>query len=361
MNRTELLSLAKQLLTLPTAPYHEHHISQFVTEYGRALGLTVTPDPVGNLVMKLPSTSSRPMPPLVFVAHMDHPGFEILDTKRAQFLGGVPTEMFAGSRFRVQTASGPAIARITRVIDPKKKILAIAPVPARAKPGWATGDYGMWDLPLYRATGDRLRAIAIDDVLSVVVALATMSELKRRRCRMPVWAVFTRAEEVGFHGAIEIAKTNRIPRAASVISLEMSKERPWARIGCGPIIRVGDRLTTFDPTTVYHLQTVAGQLQQERDGFQWQRALMDGGSCEASAFAGFGYRTAGLCLPLGNYHNIGPGKKPQPEYVSISDLAQLVELAVAAGQRWQRVDRVHAAFVRRIQAIRRTAPRKLRR
>ena len=92
-----------------------------------------------------------------------------------------------------------------------------------------------------------------------------------------------------------------------------------------------------------------------------QRCLMDGGSCEATAFVGFGFRAGGLCLPLGNYHNIGPGQRPRAEYVSVSDLEQLVTLTVTAASEWPDVNarKVGAIMRHQVLSIAQTAPRKL--
>ena len=88
MERRELLRLAKQVLSLPTAPYHEHEVQAFVLNYCRDLGLRVETDRAGNVIAKYQRGIRGA--PLVFVAHMDHPGFEALGPKRAEFLGGVP-------------------------------------------------------------------------------------------------------------------------------------------------------------------------------------------------------------------------------------------------------------------------------
>ena len=52
--------------------------------------------------------------------------------------------------------------------------------------------------------------------------------------------------------------------------------------------------------------------------------MMDGGTCEATAFNCFGFRVAGISTPLVNYHN--SPKKPLPEAVSCRDVEQLTEL-----------------------------------
>ncbi len=200
-----------------------------------------------------------------------------------------------------------------------------------------------------RLRAGKLHAPAIDDVLGTVVLLATLREARR-----PVWCVFTRAEEVGFHGAIEVARSGLIPTGAFVVSVEMSRERPWARIGQGPVVRVGDRMWTFDADGVLFLMEAA-----KTAGVAAQRALMDGGTCEATALAAWGYRVGGVCLPLGNYHNIGPSQRPRAEFVSVADLEGLVKLTTAAVDRWPEFGRTRAGLKRWVMRVRRAAPRKL--
>jgi endoglucanase len=339
----DLLPLAKAVLSIPTAPYHEHAVRAFVEQQARQLGLPVERDRAGNVIVKYRRGKERP--PLVFVAHMDHPGFEALGGNRAEFLGGVPAEWFPGARVRF----GKIRTKIRRVLPgwPKRKRVELPmDVPC--------GTFGTWDVPMVRLQAGKLRALAIDDVLNVAVILATLSEAQRRRLDTEVWGVFTRAEEVGFHGAIEIAMADKIPREALIVSLEMSKARPWAKIGDGTVIRVGDRLTTFDAGGVYFLQEVA-----RRSAIQAQRCLMDGGACEATAFNGLGYRACGLCLPLGNYHNIGPNRKIRAEYVSVSDLEGLLKLTVAATREWRNFNTIAAGLRTKVEQIRANAPREL--
>jgi endoglucanase len=278
---------------------------------------------------------------------MDHPGFEALGPNRAEFLGGVPDAMFRGRPgVRFQTATGVVRAQVRRA--EKKQVELTGGALLRG------GELGQWDLPAFQLRGDRLTAGGIDDVLGVVAGLAALTEIVRRRIQTPVWCLFTRAEEVGFHGALIAARRGLVPRRSLVVSLEMSRERPWARQGDGPIIRVGDRLTVFDPAATLSLEHAARQ-----EKVRAQRCLMDGGTCEASAFAANGYRCGGLCLALGNYHNIGPGQRPAAEYVSVKDLAGLVVLIVAAARQWRGFERATVVMRRKVKQIERTAPRRL--
>jgi endoglucanase len=365
MKRDKLLALARQVLRLPTAPYHEHAVRDFVVHYCRELGVRVESDRVGNVIAKQHRPGSSARAPLVFVAHMDHPGFEMLDGGRAEFLGGVPKEMFAkGARVRFYNSQDciprrhsivkATIRRFDASRWPKRKIVELTVEGTLRK-----GDVGMWDVPAFRVSGDRLHATAIDDVLGSVVMLATLTESARQKVGTNLWCVFTRAEEVGFPGVVEIIRSKKIPKSGLVVSIEMSKERPWARIGDGPIVRVGDRASIFDPSASAFLWRVAERCRDNESTFHAQRCLMDGGTCEATAFVGFGCRAGGLCLPLGNYHNIGPNRRPRAEYVSVSDLEQLVTLTVAAAAEWPGSGATNAMLRRQVIQIAREAPRKL--
>src|SRR4051812_39023598 len=95
MEPTELLTLAERVLRIPTAPYHEQGVRAFVEDYCRGLGLEVKRDRVGNVIVRY--RRGKAGAPLVYVAHMDHPGFEALGGDKAEFLGGVPKECFKGS------------------------------------------------------------------------------------------------------------------------------------------------------------------------------------------------------------------------------------------------------------------------
>ena len=70
-----------------------------------------------------------------------------------------------------------------------------------------------------------------------------------------------------------------------------------------------------------------------------QRKLMAGGTCEATAFGAYGHHATGLCLALGNYHNmvdidgVAAGSAAGvlgPEEISLDDFDGLVDLMFVA-------------------------------
>jgi putative aminopeptidase FrvX len=359
MTRKQLLGVVRDVLRVPAAPYHEQAVRHAIERFAVACGVASVRDRAGNVLLRCNprrAAGARNAAPLVLVAHMDHPGFEVLDNGRVEFLGNVPREMFHKARLLIHGRHQSTRARIVTMEQrrwPRRKIARIVP---RRPVG--PGDYGFWDLPGLQLRRGRLYAPAIDDLLGVAVILAALRELSPSNLRAPVWGLFTRAEEVGFHGAIRAACSGLIPKRALVVSVEMSSQRPAARVGDGPVVRVGDRVTTFDPAATWFLQQQAERCRATHRGFVAQRALMDGGTCEATAFAAHGYRVGGLCLPLGNYHNIGPDRRPRREYVSVEDLENLLRLIIAAALAWPDAD--PAGDLRRfIKQVRRRAPRRL--
>ncbi len=328
MRRDALLRLARRLLETPTAAGLEDAMAAVVRRECARIDLPVHEDPWGNLLARCERGSgSRSMPPVVFVAHLDHPAFEFLGGDHAEFLGGVPDAMLAAGATVVfaDGARARCLAR-RRGTTRRRRLVRLD----RALPDTPPGTPGRWDVETFAVDGDRLTAWGIDDLLGVCTMLACLRELAAARGRTRTWALFTRAEEIGLLGTIHAARAGILPEDALVISLETSNAAGRVAIGGGPVIRVGDRGTIFDPAATALLERSAADLR----GLSWQRALMDGGVCEASAWSAFGYRCGGLCLPLGNYHNIGPDLTPAAEYVSVRDLQGLVRLCTHLATGW---------------------------
>jgi endoglucanase len=168
-----------------------------------------------------------------------------------------------------------------------------------------------------------------------------MDTLRRRRDTDHVSLLFTRAEEVGFIGAIAACQARSIPARARLICLETSRSFPESPLGAGPIVRVGDRTSVFDPSLTNAISALMAEYQRSRPDFIWQRRLMPGGTCEATAFGAFGHLATCLCLPLGNYHNmmdidgvsVGAPAVVGPEFISVSDFHGLVEMLIVCATR----------------------------
>lgn len=104
-----LIEIARELLQTPTAPFREQWICTVLDDIiARIPGAETTVDRWGNRMVKLsPPHLSPDTPPIVFVAHLDHPGFlpDGIDPEtgllRAKFEGRVFDGFFEGEPVRL--------------------------------------------------------------------------------------------------------------------------------------------------------------------------------------------------------------------------------------------------------------------
>ncbi len=338
------LDILRELGELPAVPFHEDGPAQYVADSLAALGLSPFRDDFGNVIARY-SNSVADDPPMAFVAHMDHPGFEIVevddDGPIAVALGGVPQSSLSrpadvlallpnGSRVRARTAPLDVNERKVRVeLSERADLLLPAPV--------------VFDLPDFEIDGDFIRARALDDLAGCAAALACMERLVSSGANADVYAVFTRAEEGGLFGARLMAEAQTLPAETLIVSIESSPLIPGVEQGAGPVIRTGDALYTFDAEAEQVLIVARESIRRRDADFKCQRQLMSGGVCEGTAFAVWGYRATGMAFPLGSYHNAAtnirdPESGIEAEYIRIEDFLGgvdlLAEAAVSVGNRF---------------------------
>jgi endoglucanase len=192
------------------------------------------------------------------------------------------------------------------------------------------GGFAMWDFPGFSVVNGAIVTRCCDDLLGAAAAMCTLDALIALKSPSLLWCLFTRSEEIGFYGALEAVRHGTIPKDSCVLSLECSKALENARQGDGVIIRVGDRASIFNPNLTAALCLSAETIAKEDPSFKFQRKLMDGGACEATVFCAHDFRSSGVCVPLGNYHNQATGTdgKPTigPESVHVADFLGEVRL-----------------------------------
>lgn len=346
------------LLAQPTAPFREQHVVEHVSGYLRRHRVPFFADPHGNLVVGAESRRDylallrgRGEPPVrIFVAHMDHPGFHGLrwlapGRLAVRWFGGSPVRHLAGARVRLTGPAGVVgsgtLARVE--INAAGWGIDTAEVRLTREQAAALRGHGARALfggfafraPVWRQR-DRLYCPAADDLVGVFAIMETARRLWRvPRARPPFLGLLTRAEEVGFVGAVahlELGWLYRATRPLMVVSLEASRTLPGAEVGQGPVVRLGDRRTVFQPDGLKVLSDAARRVLPGRH----QRRVMDGGACEATAATAWGLPAIGISVPLGNYHNQGfeggpdcpVPHGPAPEFVSTHDVAGLLRLCL---------------------------------
>jgi endoglucanase len=340
--RRDGLRTLEALCRIPSAPYYEQRGAAWIDTHCRRPGLDVRADRYGNRLVIRNGTDPAAAG-LAFVAHLDHPGFEALSVEDGLILGqlrgglndaacapGSRVQLIApdGSRVRAEIVASAGTGRQRSV---------------RIRADGASGNHAhipcgaILDIEDFTLDGDTIRARALDD-LAGCAAIATMLALRADEpAKGTVYGLFTRAEEVGLEGARLAAEDRLLPEGTTVVSVESSRMLPGAEIGSGPVIRVGDALSTFDRGAEAFLHAAATRLRARDRAFKYQRQLMSGGTCEASAFGAFGYAVTGMAFPLGNYHNNTPEGRVAAEYIHVSDFVDgirlLAEAASLAGTR----------------------------
>lgn len=279
-------------------------------------------DPSGNLVVRLgPRSSTRP--PLVWVAHMDHPALVIQemtkqkDIFRSMPMGDVPVDQLKGKSLPLFRLSKNKIKTIGKArVSKRDKESVFLKVSGKAK----AGDFcRAWPGKL-NIGKTWVQGPALDDLAGCAGIISALLFLKKYKLKQPVIGLFTRAEEVGLVGATDAAKRRNFSKDALIYSVEMSHHLPGATPGKGAVIRLGDASGLFDPSMI---DAMVSQARLAQGQIPLQAALMSGGVCEASSFRSFGYKTAGLACPLVGYHNRGM-RSSVPEKIRVSDYLSLV-------------------------------------
>lgn len=284
-----MLAVVETLANQPTAPFHEDAVrAEIESQLGKISHVKFERDGFGNVVAHYQRGRKRAAA-WALAAHMDHPGWVRAEDGETRFLGSV------APRFRS---------------NPKKK---------------SFGNFEMWDLPPFEIRDQQIHSRACDDLLGCAEIICVFRELEEQKANVHCLGLFTRAEEVGFVGAIKLAQAEILPRGLTILSLETSTPRGTAEIGGGPIVRVGDKISSFDGPATARLLTAA-----QGEEIRVQRCLLDGGTCEATAYQLYGYTCAAASLALGNYHNVTPQGTIAAEFVAIDDFIGMVRLCVAA-------------------------------
>jgi endoglucanase len=188
----------------------------------------------------------------------------------------------------------------------------------------------MFDQVAGRTRGGRFYSRVCDDLAGAAAALTMLDRLHGNPPPSPLAVLLTRAEEEGFIGAIAAClRPTLLKKSDRLVAIETSAEQPYAPQGKGAIIRVGDRTSVFNSDLSYFLTTRADALSHKDKSFRYQRALMPGGTCEATVYDIYGFVASSICVALGNYHNMDRvGKKVAPEYIDLGDWQSMVKLFI---------------------------------
>jgi endoglucanase len=338
-----------ELTAIPTAAGREDRVIAWVEDWVKQRrNLRLRRDRAGNLIIT--RTGRRKGKPIFITGHLDHPGFvvrRVLDdrTLELEFRGGVFDPYFENAKIELYDADDGVHRAMLTDLDSKARPFKRATARLTKRTDvLAPGDIGRWAFGgrLPRVSDGIFHTYACDDLAAVAAAVAALDLLRRKQSTTNVGLFLTRAEEVGFIGTLAACTAQSLPKSARLICLENSRSFPESPIGGGPILRVGDRLSVFSPALTDRISALLMDHEKKHPDFKWQRKLMPGGACEATAFSTYGYESTCICFALGNYHNMSDidgvtaGKRPAkvaPEHISIDDFHGMVEMLTICATR----------------------------
>ncbi len=331
------LNWLMELTATPTAAGQEDRVVAWIEQWAeKQKGISLKRDKYGNLLLTQTRKSTKK--PIYITAHLDHPAFVVrkqIDDQHLEmeFRGGVNDAYFVGAKVEVFDNEDNAYTGTIQSLDSKAK--PFKRVIVKLKKGVAgillKNDIARWKFNPPFVKNGLLHAPACDDLAGVAAALCALDKIIKLPALGHVGVLLTRAEEIGFVGAIAAAKNRSVPKTSRLLCLETSRSFPESPIGGGPILRVGDKTSVFGP----ELTNAASEIMNSKKNFLWQRKLMPGGTCESTAFCEYGYLSTCLCLALGNYHNMkdidgvlqkNKPAKVAPEVISVDDFHGLVEM-----------------------------------
>ncbi|MBC8522798.1 hypothetical protein H8D29_02620 [PVC group bacterium] len=331
------LSWLKEITAIPTAAGQEWRVVNWIEKWvNKQAGITLKKDAYGNLLLTQTKKSSKK--PVFITAHLDHPSFVVrsqIDEQHLEmeFRGGVADQYFVGAKIEVFDNNDNNYYGKIESLDSKAKPFkrVIVKLQKSVAGFLLEGDIARWRFKPPFIKGDLFHAPACDDLAGVAAAISALDKIKKLRGLGHVGVLLTRAEEIGFVGAIAAAKNRTVPKSSRLLCLETSRSYLESPIGGGPILRVGDKTSVFGP----ELTNTLADIMNTQKNFQWQRKLMPGGTCESTAFCNYGYISTCLCLALGNYHNMhdidgvtqkSKPAKVAPEIISVNDYHGLVKM-----------------------------------
>ncbi len=397
MIKSAWLAILKTICDLPTAPLREEYVMAWIEQFILTLSppgkLTCMFDRAGNLRVdhlvepengggaKGDSGKREGQRQLIFEAHVDHPGFicgEVINQGagllRAEFLGGVKPSFFAGAGVRLFHPDGASpwtLATVEGMPERPPNSDALTCVLKLRNPGIEVpaGTIGMWDLPDAALMDDLLTARVCDDLSGAAAMVCMLHAICERGICQPFTLLFTRGEEIGFLGALAAVMDDTLSareyrRHCCVVGLENSRAMPRAAMGLGPVLRVGDRTSIFSSALTRFIKLTSDDLADALPDYRCQRALMDGGTCNSTVFDAAGFDSAGLTLPLANYHNMvaedealscvpttpRTGEKIGSEAIHVNDFAHLVELMVHLVERFHQYTGDHRGLQAQLEA-----------
>lgn len=259
-NKRKLLSLLRELVSIPGLSGHEDRVRRSISNHLSKLGIGTSTDMLGNLVAKIEGDQGGPK--VMVIAHMDQLGFvvqRIEDSGLIQVtrLGGIPLKALPSQAVLLCPDNEPDINGVIynkshhatspdekNVVNPIESLRIDAGFKSRVdveKSGIKIGTPVVYRPNLLQLANDRVAGTSIDDRAGCAVLLELAEQLAEQKFIPTVFLVFSVQEEFNLRGAV-VAAQNILPDIAIQIDLMLATDTPEMEnvgslvLGGGPAI-----------------------------------------------------------------------------------------------------------------------------
>lgn len=320
------------VLELPTAPFGEARLAEWVLAFAQSRGLPAARDAFGNISVTWDGHGARREgPPLALIAGLDHPGGEVVavagDVVEVAWHGELLASHLVQARLRLHGRQGFVAGPVTSCTVRRGHLGEVVDrLLVQVSDRVHVGAIATLDLPGVWLNGPDVQARGAIAVLGAAALLDLLDRLAAARVATTVQAVFTRAATAGFAGACGLVEAGGLLPGQTALCVHGVPEQSGAAVGGGPVLCLGDALALFDPDVARALDHAVSRYRELWPAAPVQRSALAAGASAAGLFALHQRPVGALAVAVGAPMNMGARGRVEPERFSWADYQGLVSL-----------------------------------
>lgn len=289
-----IVETQKKLVAAALPSGFEKNVGEVLAELARPFVDEVYTDALGNVICHKKGEGKRLMMP----AHMDTIGFMATYIEEGGFIrfegiGGHMPATLVGVPVRFESGVNGCIRLEKQSDNLSKAITAIkisdlyidigAKDQAEAEKLVKIGDVAVFNSPTVELAGGNVMTPYADDLISCVVLLLAMENLKDKKSKNDLYFVFSTQEEVGLRGAMTAAY-HIDPYMGIAVDVCSTGDTPsttvkmTVKVGEGPTIKIKDGSLICNPQAVKHMRAAADEI-----GVKYQDEILLAGGTDSGA------------------------------------------------------------------------------
>ncbi len=311
-----IVETQKKLVAAALPSGFEQNVGEVLAELARPFVDEVYTDALGNVICHKKGEGKRLMMP----AHMDTIGVMATYIEDGGFIrftgiGGLTPISMLGVpvRFESGVCGCVRMAKQNELLDKPADSIKLSDLyidigakdKEEAEKLVKIGDVAVYNSPVVEIAGGNLMTPYADDLISCVVLLLAMEQLKDKKSKNDLYFVFSTQEEVGLRGAMTAAY-HIDPYMGIAVDVCSTGDTPTStvkmavKVGAGPTVKIKDGSLICNPQAVAHLRKAAEEI-----GVQYQDEILISGGTDSGAMqkARGGVYAGCISIPTRHIHS----------------------------------------------------------